>query len=249
MDARLPPVRPPACHHGAVAQWELRTGTGVDRLLFFSDAVVAVAITVLALPLIDIPGPSEGETVVDVLRANSGQIVTFVSTFLVMAIMWSIHNRVMNSLTAYDSRIFWLNMLWLIGFVFLPWPSAMYGGGDHWGVTDSVAFTSDGTGALYWWTMAYISGMGTIVSVYISRHPDFIKADERAYWASLAKTRARLRGVAFFIVFIVAGLSTLVYPFLGFYALLLIWPLNYLLQPSKKQLSQIEAHVPADGDS
>ena len=33
-----------------MAQWELRSGTSVDRLLFFSDAVVAVAITVLAEP-------------------------------------------------------------------------------------------------------------------------------------------------------------------------------------------------------
>jgi uncharacterized membrane protein len=127
-----------------MAQWELRTGTSVERLLFFSDAVVAVAITVLALPLFSIPGPTAGETVLDVLQANSGRIITFVSTFFVMAIMWSIHNRVMNSLVAYDGVVFWLNMAWLIGFVFLPWPSTMFGSGDHWGSTDIVAFNSDG---------------------------------------------------------------------------------------------------------
>lgn len=229
-----------------MAQWELRTGTGVDRLLFFSDAVVAVAITVLALPLTDIPGPTEGQNVVDVLRAHSGQIVTFISTFLVMAVMWSIHNRVMNSLDSYDSRIFWINMLWLIGFVFLPWPAAMYGGGDDWGVTNPVAFSSDGTGALYWWTMAYISGMGTLMSLYIGRHPAFIKPAERGYWASVAKTRARLRGLAFFFVFVLAGLSTLIFSFLGFYALLLIAPLNLLLQPSKRQRQQLARAQPVE---
>lgn len=223
-----------------MAQWELRTGTSVDRLLFFTDAVVAVAITVLALPLFSIPGPKGGESVLNVISANSGQIITFIVTFLVMAIMWNIHNRVMNSLCAYNAVVFWLAIAWLIGFVFLPWPSTMYGAGDHWGSTSVNLFASDGTGALYWWTMAYISGIGSLASIYINRHPYLIKPSDRAYWAGLTKTRARLRGAAFFIVFVIAGLVTLVYPFLGYWALMLIWPLNLLLQPSKAQRRQLD---------
>lgn len=229
-----------------MAQWELRSGTGVERLLFFSDAVVAVAITVLALPLFDIAGPKPGQNVLDVVQANSGSIITFVSTFFVMAMMWSVHNRVMNSLATYDAMIFWLNMFWLIGFVFLPWPSAMYGGGDDWGAVDVTLFSSDGTGALYWWTMAYISGIGSLTSWYIGRHPQFLKPDDRAYWAGLAKTRARLRGVAFFAVFVIAGASTLVLSYLGFYALLLIWPLNWILQPSRAQRAALTEVATAD---
>ena len=232
-----------------VALWELRSGTAVDRLLFFTDAVVAVAITVLALPLFSIPGPKPGQTVLDVISANSGQIITFVVTFLVMAVMWNIHNRVMNSLQAYDAVVFWLAIAWLIGFVFLPWPSTMYGAGDHWGSTDVTLFTSDGTGALYWWTMAYISGIGTLASIYINRHPQLIKPRDRAYWAGLLKTRARLRGLSFFLVFIIAGAATLAYPFLGYWALLLIWPLNLVLQPTKAQRARLEAdQSPASGD-
>jgi uncharacterized membrane protein len=229
-----------------MAQWELRSGTGVERLLFFSDAVVAVAITVLALPLFDIEGPKPGENVLDVVQANSGSIVTFVSTFFVMAMMWSVHNRVMNSLASYDAAIFWLNMFWLIGFVFLPWPSAMYGGGDDWGAVDVTLFSSDGTGALYWWTMAYISGVGSLTSWYIGRHPQLLKPEDRAYWAGLAKTRARLRGVAFFAVFVIAGASTLVLSYLGFYALLLIWPINWILQPSRAQRTALGVSASAD---
>lgn len=223
-----------------MAQWELRTGTAVDRLLFFSDAVVAVAITVLALPLFDIPDPTDGQNVLDVISVHSGQIITFVVTFVVMAVMWNIHNRVMNSLCAYNGVIFWLDMFWLIGFVFLPWPSTMYGAGDHWGSTDLGLFSSDGTGAFYWWTMAYISAIGTIVSVYIGRNPEFIKPGDREYWAQLGTTRARWRGGAFFVVFILAGLVTIIYPILGYWVLVLIWPLNVLLQPSKAQRAQLD---------
>jgi uncharacterized membrane protein len=228
-----------------VAQWELRTGTSVDRLLFFSDAVVAVAITVLALPLFSISGPTSGETVLDVISAHSGQIITFIVTFVVMAVMWSVHNRIMNSLCAYNGTIFWLDMFWLIGFVFLPWPSTMYGSADHWGSTDVTFFASDGTGALYWWTMAYISGIGSLASLYISRHPELIKPADRAYWAGVLRTRARLRGFIFFAVFVVAGLGTLVYPFLGYWALILIWPLSILLQPTKAQRVELEQLRPA----
>jgi uncharacterized membrane protein len=224
-----------------MAQWELRTGTAVDRLLFFSDAVVAVAITVLALPLFSIPGPSDGQTVLDVISVHSGQIITFVVTFVVMAVLWGVHNRVMNSLCAYNGAIFWLDMFWLIGFVFLPWPSTMYGAGDHWGSTDVGLFSSDGTGALYWGTMAYISAIGTIVSIYINRNPQFIKPIDRAYWAQLGTTRARWRGVAFFAIFILAGLVTVIYPLLGYWVLILIWPLNVLLQPTKAQRAELNA--------
>lgn len=223
-----------------MAQWELRTGTSVDRLLNFSDAVVAVAITVLALPLFSIEGPKDGQTVLNVISQHAGQIITFIVTFLVMAIMWGIHNRVMNSLCAYNAVIFWLDMLWLIGFVFLPWPSTMYGAGDHWGSADVTFFSSDGTGALYWWTMAYISGIGTIVSLYINRNPELIKPQDREYWASTLKTRARLRGVAFTAVFILAGVATLVYPIAGYWTLILIWPLNIFLQPRKSERAELE---------
>lgn len=223
-----------------MAQWELRSGTSVERLLFFSDAVVAVAITVLALPLFDIPGPKDGESVLDVLRANSGQIITFVVTFYVMATMWSIHNRVMNSLQAYDAMVFWLSMAWLIGFVFLPWPSTMFGEGDHWGSGQLAFFNGDGTGALYWWTMAYISGVGTIAGAYIRRNPRLIKPSDRDYWALLGTSRARFRGIVFFIGFVLAGFASLAYEFLGFYALLVLLPLDFLLQPTRAQRQALE---------
>ena len=223
-----------------MAQWELRSGTSVDRLLFFSDAVVAVAITVLALPLFDIPGPKDGETVINVLQANSGQIITFAVTFYVMATMWSIHNRVMNSLQSYDAMVFWLSMAWLIGFVFLPWPSTMFGEGDHWGSGQLTFFDGDGTGALYWWTMAYISGIGTIAGAYIRRHPTLIKPSDRDYWALLSTTRARFRGAVFFVGFILAGIGSLVFEFLGFYALLVLLPLDFILQPTRTQRRALE---------
>jgi len=218
-----------------VAQWEIRTGRSLERLLNFSDAVVAVAITILALPLVDIGGPKPGQNVLDVLVANLGHIITFISTFFVVAIMWGIHNRVMNLLNGFDSTIFWLNICWLIGFVFLPWPASMWAGGDDMAAWETnTPFTTDGTGVLYWWTLAYISAMGSLVAVHISRHPELIASDRKAFWQSLRSTRARYRGAAFFAIFILAGLATLVYSWLGYWVLLLMLPAGILLRPPRE---------------
>ena len=98
-----------------MAWGRVRTGRSLDRLLNFADAVVAVAITLLALTLVDIEGPRDGQSMLDVLQANLGQIQAFVITFFVVGLMWNVRNRIVNHLAAYDSATFWLILLWLLG--------------------------------------------------------------------------------------------------------------------------------------
>ena len=50
-----------------------------------------------------------------------------------------------------------------------------------------------------------------------------------------AALRARLRGAVFFAAFVLAGALSLVFPVLGFYALLVIIPLDFFLRPTKAQ--------------
>jgi branched-subunit amino acid ABC-type transport system permease component len=103
------------------------TGRSVDRLINFSDAVVAVAVTLLALPLVDIPGPTGDQNAWTVLSEHASEIWTFLFTFYVVAVMWLAHNRILNSIARYDAAIFWLNTTWLVAIVLLPWVSAMFG--------------------------------------------------------------------------------------------------------------------------
>ena len=112
-----------------------------------------------------------------------------------------------------------------------------------------MSFSSDGTGILYWWTLAYISGMGTLAMAYISLHPHLLSPSSRAYWEALKGTRTRFRGLAFFVVFIVAGLATLVLSYWGFYALVLVIPLNLALQPTRRERDRLAALEAGGTDS
>lgn len=208
----------------------VRSGRSLDRLINFSDAVVAVAITLLALQIVDIQGPQDGQTMWDVLKANFGTLQSFVVTFIVVALMWSVHNRIVNRLVAYDTVTFWLIILWLLGFVFLPWPSRLYEANPFTADAASVAELT-GPALMYWLTLAYISFLGAVTSRHMAKHPDLISPSERASWDAMQKSRARWRGTAFTSVFILAAVASTFVFYLGNYVLLLLIPLSIVLKP------------------
>lgn len=103
----------------------------VERTIFFSDAVIAIAITLLVLK-IDVPELSDaeadrrlGEAVVDLIPG----IVTFVWSFLVVARFWTIHRRrrLFSGLRRIDARLGWLNVLFLVLIALLPFPADILG--------------------------------------------------------------------------------------------------------------------------
>ena len=53
-----------------------------DRMINFTDAVVAIAITLQLLPLMDIKGPGDGASMWSVLLDNSSQLFAFLLSFL-----------------------------------------------------------------------------------------------------------------------------------------------------------------------
>ncbi len=90
-----------------------------DRLAFFSDAVVAIAITLLALEL---PVPS-GDTNAELLRSagdNGDDYLAFVISFLVISMHWRGHHRVFRYFTAAPPSVVWWNLLWMMMIVVTP---------------------------------------------------------------------------------------------------------------------------------
>ncbi len=184
---------------GSIAAEEARS---FDRLVNFTDAVVAIAITLQLLPLATIKGPGEGQTVVDVFSENSGTIFTFLLSFVIVVVMWINHNRIFNVLRRADGTILWLNIAWLVSIAFLPWPTAMYGD-----ATNQTAQQVGGIALLYWSNLAVISLILTLIAWHAARRPDLLApgAASRGWLAD--RKRSRLRGIVFPAWFIVIGLA------------------------------------------
>lgn len=119
---------------------EYRTGLGFECVVFFSDAVFAIAITLLVLeirlPEIDIPEGATAEARRLAINAAAEKLpehianlstyfLSYVISFLVLGIYWMNHHRTFGTIKKIDNRLLWLNLLFLMVIAFLPFPTSV----------------------------------------------------------------------------------------------------------------------------
>ena|ERR1700722_18473211 len=108
---------------------------GKDRLAAFSDGVIAIIITIMVLEL-KVPHGADWTA----LRAIAPNFVSYVLSFIYLAIYWNNHHHLIHTVTRVDGLILWANshlLFWLslipaatgwMGENFLaPLPAAVYG--------------------------------------------------------------------------------------------------------------------------
>lgn len=118
-----------------------RTAEGFRRLISFADAVVAIALTLLVLPLAEI-GKEIGSdtTVVAVFRDHSSELLGFLISFFVIWVLWRNHHRMIEYFDAYDKVLFNLHMVWLFTIVVLPFATSLISGPTlKWGTAFYIA--------------------------------------------------------------------------------------------------------------
>lgn len=100
---------------------------GLERLIFFSDAVFAIAITLLVLD-IRLPGGEEALNNAELLASLLAiwpRYLAYVISFLVIGSFWRSHHRKFRLIRHYDSRLLSLNLLALMVVAFMPFPSSV----------------------------------------------------------------------------------------------------------------------------
>lgn len=98
----------------------------LDRLLTFVDAVVAIAITLLVLPLVDVAAQlGDGGSVAHLLHSHLAQLFAFLLSFVVIAQLWFAQHRAVRDLVVQDPLVSRLLLLWLLSIVVLPFPTSL----------------------------------------------------------------------------------------------------------------------------
>ena len=103
-----------------------QTEKQIDRIAFFSDAVFAIAMTLLALEL-RIPVGTATARVPHELLHLVPSYVGFLVSFVVIGLYWNSHHRLFGLIRRYDRGLIWLNLLLLFCIVVMPFPASLLG--------------------------------------------------------------------------------------------------------------------------
>jgi uncharacterized membrane protein len=145
------------------AEHDGRLDRQFERLVFFSDAVFAIAITLLVLDLRAPPGP-HGE-----LRLSSsvGSIISFAISFFVIGRYWLAHHALFGALRREDGALRAINLVFLFSVVFLPFPTKVL-----------EAFPLTTTSVMFYALSVAAVGLLQVVLCFVARRPHLLRAGE-----------------------------------------------------------------------
>ena len=150
---------------------ELERERDLDRFLTFIDAIVAIAITLLVLPLVELTSDiGEFDTVGDLLDEHQTQIWAFLLSFVVIARLWFVQHQSVRHVLRYHSRVAHLLMLWVLTIVFLPFPTALV----------ATEGSSAVTKVLYIGSMVVSTAVLTLLEAFLVRHPELTDGHDDA---------------------------------------------------------------------
>jgi len=135
-----------------------------ERFKAFVDAVVAIAMTLLILPLMEsVSEAASGHTsTAEFLDEHSGQLLSFGLSFLLIATFWMGHHRQYRDVERITGPLLWINVAWMATIVWLPVPTAMIGQMD----TDALQAVVY-IGTLIMTQVTTLAGW-----LYLARHPE-----------------------------------------------------------------------------
>lgn len=190
------------------------SGSSLSRVIGFSDGVVAVAITLLALPLAAINIPADMSNPFQIVTDNWPAIIAFVLTFVIVFFLWQGHHRVFENFVAIDNAIMWWNALWLLTIVLLPWPSRLLDLGSQ----------SRNAVWLYCATLCINALALHMIFVRGRRHPDLLRPGHAEWnsWVSIS--------LIFAVLFAIMTAVSFLAPRLALSLLWLFIPLRLIMQ-------------------
>lgn len=195
-----------------------RTLFSAERAKAFVDAVVAIAMTLLILPLMDsIAENAETHTAAAWFSEYWSQLLNFALSFWVIAIFWVRHHQLFAAVERVTIPLLWITVLWMMTIVWLPVATAMSGQMDSEPVVKAV----------YIGSMVATSVCMLFTRLYLRARPRLHSMNRHAVREGASAD------VAMILLFATACVIAVLVPAIGYLALfllVLVGPLAGLLQ-------------------
>jgi uncharacterized membrane protein len=126
-----------------------------ERLVFFSDALVAIAITLLAfnLPVPHVTATSN-HALLHALAGKLSAYLVFLISFVVIGAHWRSHHRLFRDVTRLDAYVTGLDMGWLLMIIITPFATRLLIGGGGFGVRFGLYAVIQVVTLLAFWLMS-----------------------------------------------------------------------------------------------
>ncbi|SHJ36357.1 Uncharacterized membrane protein [Hymenobacter daecheongensis DSM 21074] len=97
----------------------------IERVILFTDAVFAIAITLLVIELKvpELEHRTEQAAAQGLLHLIP-RLVGFFLSFFIIAVYWVAHHRIFRFVRRLDNKLLWLNLLFLLSIVLMPFTTA-----------------------------------------------------------------------------------------------------------------------------
>jgi uncharacterized membrane protein len=101
---------------------------GSERLVAFTDAVMAVAITLLVLDL-KLPEGLRDDQLYSIIPSLAHALWCYALSFVVIGILWMVHHNQFHSIRRVDGVMLWLNLFFLMSVALIPFVTSVLS--DH----------------------------------------------------------------------------------------------------------------------
>jgi len=152
-----------------------RVDYDTERTVFFSDAVIAIAMTLLALELPVPRGDTDAQVWDAFVTHLDDEYLSFVISFAVIATLWFGHHRLFRQVARLDRALAWLNMACLFAIVLIPFVSRLVA------VEGDLAF-----GPICYATVILLYGTAFMLMVLRAKHGSLWRTDAPARYATNA---------------------------------------------------------------
>lgn len=168
-----------------------------SRAIAFSDAIIAIVITLLVLDLRP-PRTGEGDLLVGLLN-EWPTYLAYAASYLYLAVIWMNHKAAFTRIREMDVGLQWANLGVLAALALVPWPTAVIAetarSGDPADARVAVA--------LYALVGALLCLSWLVFFSYLARHPELTRDEvEDSYFAG-----ERPRALLGVVLYLAAGLA------------------------------------------